>query len=251
MKEKKVWIGLATLFAVIGVPQLFWKPSRFGGIFLLALAVCCLGERLMLCGREKYQACRVLAQAGRVLFALFVLSFAVVQIGVIGVHFDENDPNDAPQAAYYLVLGALVNPNGQPSAALAARCDTALGVLSANPDSRAILCGGQGRDEPRTEAAAMQDYMIAHGADAERLILEDASSTTIENIANAKKLLPDGAGVAIITNDYHLARARRLLAHAGLGDAGVPAKTPYPGQWIAVRCREYCSIMGLALTGRW
>ena len=42
-----------------------------------------------------------------------------------------------------------------------------------------------------------------------------------------------------------------LLAHAGLGDAGVPAKTPYPGQWMAVRCREYCSIMGLMFTGRW
>ena len=32
---------------------------------------------------------------------------------------------------------------------------------------------------------------------------------------------------------------------------GVPAKTPYPGQWMAVRCREYCSIMGLMFTGRW
>ena len=29
MKEKRVWIGLAVLFAIIGVPQLFWKPSRF------------------------------------------------------------------------------------------------------------------------------------------------------------------------------------------------------------------------------
>ncbi|RHV72780.1 YdcF family protein [Butyricicoccus sp. OF13-6] len=83
------------------------------------------------------------------------------------------------------------------------------------------------------------------------LILENKSSTTIQNIANAKKLLPEGADVAVITNDYHLARARRLLAHAGLGDAGVPAKTPYPGQWMAVRCREYCSIMGLMFTGRW
>ena len=182
MKEKRVWIGLAVLFAIIGVPQLFWKPSRFGGIFLLALAIGCMGEWLMLRGREKHKACRILSRVGRVLFALFVLSFAA---------------------------------------------------------------------EPRTEAAAMQDYMIAHGADAERLILENKSSTTIQNIANAKKLLPEGAAVAVITNDYHLARARRLLAHAGLGDAGVPAKTPYPGQWMAVRCREYCSIMGLMFTGRW
>ena len=228
MKEKRVWIGLAVLFAIIGVPQLFWKPSRFGGIFLLALAIGCMGEWLMLRGREKHKACRILSRVGRVLFALFVLSFAAVQVFVIGIAFDEDDPSAAPQADYYLVLGALVNPNGQPSAALAARCDT-----------------------PCTEAAAMQDYMVAHGADAERLILENKSSTTIQNIANAKKLLPEGAAVAVITNDYHLARARRLLAHAGLGDAGVPAKTPYPGQWMAVRCREYCSIMGLMFTGRW
>ena len=126
MKEKRVWIGLATLFAVIGVPQLFWKPSRFGGVFLLALAIGCMGEWLMLCGREKHKACRILSRVGRVLFALFVLSFAAVQVLVIGIAFDEDDPSAAPQADYYLVLGALVNPNGQPSAALAARCDTAV-----------------------------------------------------------------------------------------------------------------------------
>ena len=245
MKNAKGWIGLAVLCAVCGAPQLFWKPSRFGGIFLIALAAGCTGEWLMVRGREKYRVCRVLARVGQVLFSLFVLSFALVQICIIGVHFEENDPAAAPKADYYLTLGALVNPDGQPSAALAARCDAAIGVLNANPESRAILCGGQG------EAEAMRDYMTAHGADPARLILEDASSTTIENIANAKKLLPEDAAVAVITNDYHLARARRLLAHAGLGDAGVPAKTPYPGQWAAVRCREYCSIMGLMLTGRW
>ena len=251
MKYAKGWIGLAVLCAVCGAPQLFWRPSRFGGIFLIALAVGCTGEWLMVRGREKYKACRVLARVGQVLFSLFVFSFVLVQVCIIGVTFEENDPAAAPKADYYLTLGALVNPDGQPSAALAARCDTAIGVLNANPESKAILCGGQGGDEPRTEAEAMRDYMVAQGTDPARLILEDASSTTIENIANAKELLPEGAAVAVITNDYHLARARRLLAHAGLGDAGVPAKTPYPGQWAAVRCREYCSIMGLMLTGRW
>ena len=123
MKNAKGWIGLAVLFAIVGVPQLFWKPSRFGGIFLIALAAGCTGEWLMVRGREKYRACRVLARVGQVLFSLFVLSFALVQICIIGVHFEENDPAAAPKADYYLTLGALVNPDGQPSAALAARCD--------------------------------------------------------------------------------------------------------------------------------
>lgn len=252
MKEKKAWIGLTVLLILTGVPQLFWKPSRFGGVFFLVLAVGCLGEWLMLCGREKYALCRFLSRLGRCLFALFAVSFAVIQVGVIGVSFPaERNADAAPQADYYLVLGALVLPNGQPSAALAARCDAALQALQANPGSRAILCGGQGGDEPTTEAEAMFAYMTANGADADRLILEDQSSTTIENIDNAKALLPEGAAAAVITNDYHLARARRLLAHAGLGDTGIPARTPYPAQWPAVRCREYCSVMGLMLTMRW
>ena len=153
MKEKRVWIGLAVLFAIIGAPQLFWKPSRFGGIFLLALAIGCMGEWLMLCGREKHKACRILSRVGRVLFALFVLSFAAVQVFVIGIAFDEDDPSAAPQADYYLVLGALVNPNGQPSAALAARCDTAIAVLNVNPGSQAILCGLHDRARCRRRTA--------------------------------------------------------------------------------------------------
>ena len=135
MKKYRVWIGLAVLCVIVGVPQLFWKPSRFGGIFLLALAIGCMGEWLMLRGREKYRACRVLARVGQVLFSLFVLTFALVQICIIGVHFEENDPAAAPKADYYLTLGALVNPDGQPSAALAARCDAAIGVMNANPAS--------------------------------------------------------------------------------------------------------------------
>ena len=48
MKNAKGRIGLAVLGASCGAPQLFWKPSRFGGIFLLALAIGCMGEWLML-----------------------------------------------------------------------------------------------------------------------------------------------------------------------------------------------------------
>ena len=39
----------------------------------------------------------MLSRVGRVLFALFVLSFAAVQVFVIGIHFDEDDPSAAPR----------------------------------------------------------------------------------------------------------------------------------------------------------
>lgn len=266
MKERRFFLVLAALSAALGLAQLPFPPARFGGVFFLVLAAGCAGEWLMLKNREKHRACRVLANAGRVLFGLFVVSFAYIQLGVIGqgMHADP----DAAQADYLLVLGALVNPNGQPSAALAARCDTAADFLEKHPNAKAVLCGGQGGNEPRAEADAMYEYMTARGVSPGRLIREDASTNTIENIRNAKALIltdhltetkdmpPSGdveaaLTVAVVTNDYHVARARVLMKSAGLDPHGIPAPTPYPAQWVSVRCREYCSILGLMLSGRW
>ena len=161
MIERKFWLALAAVCAAGGVIQLPWAPSRFGAS-ILPCAGCGLRGRMWLCcaGATGTRACRVLAVAGRALFMLFVLSFAAIQLFVIqaGMRTDTADT----QADYYIVLGALVNPDGQPSAALAARCDTAADLLAANPDSKAVLCGGQGGNEPCTEADAMFAYLTEH-----------------------------------------------------------------------------------------
>ena len=248
MIERRIWLALAAVLAVSGVIQLPWAPARFGGVFFLALAVGCAGEWLMLRLRAKHKAFRVLSIAGRVLFGLFLVSFVAIQ-GMI-MHGMQPDP-EAADAEYLLVLGARVYEDGRPSAALAARLDTAYDFMQEHPDITAILCGGQGGNEPCPEAEAMYDYMVAKGMDADRLLLEDESSNTIQNIENARALIGDGHRTAVVTSDYHLARARVLMERGGLDACGIPAPTPYPGQWVAVRCREYCSILGLVLTGRW
>lgn len=248
MRERKMWIGMAIVFAFLGVIQLPWAPSRFGGLFFLILAVGCAGEWYVLGKREKCKVCAALSVAGRVLFGLFVASFVAVQ-GIIlsGMKPDEQ----AKQVEYLLVLGARVYEDGRPSAALAARLDTAYAFMQENKDVRAILCGGQGSNEPRPEAEAMYDYMIAKGMDADRFLIENQSNNTIENIENARTLIGDGHKTAVVTSDYHLARARVLMERGGLDACGIPAPTPYPAQRPSVHCREYSSIMGLMLSGRW
>lgn len=203
----------------------------------------------MLTYQKLHPICAVLAVTGKILFSIFLISFAFIQIFIIqrGIYADL----EAENADYVLVLGALVKPDGTPSLMLAARCDTAADFLEAHPNAKAILCGGQGPDEPRPEAESMYDYMIEKGVDAAQLLQENQSNNTIANIKNAKQFLSPGQHVAIITSDYHLARARKLLAAAGLGSAGIPAPTDFPAQWAAVRSREYCSIVGLMLSGRW
>lgn len=248
MIERRIWLGMAVFFAFFGVIQLPWAPSRFGGLFFLVLAIGCAGEWFVLRRREKCRVCAVLSVAGRVLFGLFAASFIVVQ-GIIlnGMKTDEG----AKQAEYILVLGARVYPDGRPSAALAARLDTAYDFMQEHKNVKAILCGGQGSNEPRPEAEAMYDYMIAKGMDADRLLREEESNNTIENIENARALIGEGHRTAVVTSDYHLARARVLMERGGLDGCGVPAPTPYPAQRVAVHCREYSSIMGLMLSGRW
>lgn len=248
MTERKIWLALAAVFAVGGVIQLPWAPSRFGGVFFLVLAVGCAGEWLMLRLRDRYKVCRVLSVVGRVLFGLFLVSYIAIQ-GII-LHGMRADP-EAADAEYLLVLGARVYEDGRPSAALAARLDTAYDFMQEHPEVTAILCGGQGSNEPCPEAEAMYDYMVAKGMDADRLLLEDESSNTIQNIENARALIGDRHKTAVVTSDYHLARARVLMERGGLDACGIPAPTPYPAQRVSVHCREYCSILGLMLTGRW
>lgn len=76
------------------------------------------------------------------------------------------------------------------------------------------MSGGQGYNEPCTEAQAMADYMEAAGIE-DRLILEDESKTTEQNIKNSKKYIRDGASVGIITSDFHMFRAMQITRDRG------------------------------------
>ncbi len=251
MTEQRLWKWLAIAFAVCGVPLLLPSPSRFGGVFLCALAACCAAQAAAVTAAPHSRRAHLVAWVGRVLFGAFVASFVLVQ----GVIFAGMRPDaQADRADAVLVLGARVYALDRPSATLEKRLDTALGYLHAHPAAVAVLCGGQGPNEPVTEAAAMYAYLEKHGADTTRLLLDDASNNTIQNIANAKELLtqrfPNGCTTAVITSDFHLARARRLMVRAGLDPYGLPAPTPYLYQRVALHLREYCSIMGLVLSGR-
>ncbi len=251
MSEQKWWNRLAYACIALGIPMLFWQPGRIGGIFLQLLACCCLAERHFVAHSAESRLSKWIARVGRLLFAVFLLSFITVQ-GIIwrGMAQDVQ----ANEADVLLVLGARVYPDGNPSLTLAKRLDVAAVFLQTHPQPIAVLCGGQGSNEPCTEAGAMRTYLLEKGIADERLLLEQASNNTIANIANAKSLLDAQMATyhtAVISSDFHLARARRLLLHAGLDAWAIPAPTPYLFQRIALHLREYGSIMGLVLTGRW
>ena len=144
-------------------------------------------------------------------------------------------------ADYIIILGARVK--GEiPSLALQYRIDAAANYMKRNQETIAIASGGQGPGEDITEAEAIKRGLLAHGISSNRIVLEDKSTDTVENIRFSKKLIPDHLETGLlVTNDYHLYRAKSIAKDQGLSLNGIPAETPT----IAIPksyAREYLAI---------
>ena len=113
-----------------------------------------------------------------------------------------------------LILGCQVHPWG-PSILLQDRLDEALDYLEDRPDMTIIVSGGKGSDEHASEAQVMRDYLVEHGIKPERVLMEDQSHNTYQNIVCSHKLMQDEGidpkqGVLVVSNGFHLTRARML-----------------------------------------
>lgn len=119
---------------------------------------------------------------------------------------------------YIIVLGAQVHEDG-PSYVLMRRLTAAEAYLNENPDTLCIVTGGQGANEPFSEAQGMADWLIGHGIAEERILTEDRATSTAENIRFSKAFIPDGASVGIVTNNFHIYRAVQTAKRYGIENA--------------------------------
>lgn len=141
--------------------------------------------------------------------ALALGVFIVIERPILS-HMNDRCP---PDMDYLLVLGAKVNGE-EPSPALQYRIDLARDYLEKNPRTVAVLSGGQGSDEDISEAECMRRALLSSGVAPERLIMEDQSTSTAENLRFSLALLPEeGQKVGIVTNNFHVYRALQLARH--------------------------------------
>ena len=99
----------------------------------------------------------------------------------------------------------------------------ALDYLEENPSAKVVVSGGQGSGEDISEAAAMKGYLVEHGLEEERILLEDRSVNTAENIRFSMELIEaDWSGreaepsLVIATNSFHVFRALRIAKKQGV-----------------------------------
>ena len=238
-------LALRLMFLIIGIFLFvdgtffaFYSNFNIGTILTIAmgafLIVCgiCL-KKILAVQKRGLKILQTVIAAGlciAVVFSVFLFIYGINDT----VTYDED---------VLIVLGAGVNGE-TPTEPLAARLDAAVEYMEKNPDAAIIVTGGQGPQEDITEAEAMARHLIANGIPEEEILREEKSTSTSENFKLSKQILDDNIGsysAAVITNEFHIYRAKRLAELAGLEVTTLHAPTPwysapamYIREWLAV-----------------
>ena len=141
-----------------------------------------------------------------------------------------------------VILGCQVKPWG-PSVLLQDRLDKALDYLEDHPDLIIVVSGGQGPDEPVSEARCMYDYLTEHGVDGAQILMEDQSHNTVENLRYTMDLLAEAgydttADMVVVSNGFHLTRVRMLWSRVCGGDYNLSTLAA-PSSHVPSRLKMY------------
>ena len=177
---------------------------------------------------------------------LIAIGFVAIECVIIG--YGHSVPEKG--ADYVLVLGAQVKGQNL-TYALQTRLDVAYEYAVDNPDTVVIVSGGQGPGEDVTEAYAMAEYLKKKGLDEKRMLLEEKSTSTYENIEFSKQLMDSTEdSVVLVTNYFHVFRGVGVARKQGLSNVeGLGAPTKWytaPNQYI----REVFAVIKYKLFGQ-
>ncbi len=142
-----------------------------------------------------------------------------------------------------VIFGAAVRPDGRASPSLKRRVQYGLAAARAAPDDLVFCSGGVGRFGG-SEASVMAGLLIAAGVDPRRIVLDEASCDTLQNvIAAASFIRAQGLdGAVVCTDGYHVPRARMLFAALGVSSRRGPVIAGRGGApisaWLGMTARE-------------
>lgn len=181
-------------------------------------------------------------------YLIYAGLFFMVSVMLFIAVFGHNDTVTYEEDAI-IVLGAGIHGDAV-SDVLARRLNAAVDYYGKNPDALIVVSGGQGPQETITEALAMERYLIKKGIPADHIVKEEKATSTYENFLNSKELLHTIFGsqykAAFITNAFHVYRASRIAAEAGLQATHLHAgmqrymiAVTYPREFLAVMAKWF------------
>lgn len=243
---KKDQLGMYTLIliGVVGILDTLALILYGSGINVGIIFPMLIGMALIMYSYLKIKGIKLFKDNSKLLLlvktcvAIFTVTFVLMQLYLLSGTKSEIDK----KADYLLILGSgLVNE--RITLTLKERLDQGLIYLNKYPDVKVVVSGGKGLNETISEAKAMSRYLIENGIDEKRIILEDKSTSTFENMLYTKQELKlktgkDDLSIMVVTNDFHIKRAKLLAKRCGFIPYGLPCKTPWQ-VFINNYSREY------------
>ena len=222
-----------------GLPMvLFWAELAFFGLIRIIMLTAEIK------GKPVIKISKIVRIIYRSCFAAGLIAFIVIEGLII------NDMNTTPQNGldYVVVLGAGVSKD-VPSPTLCYRIEKAGEYMQNNPNTILIASGGQGPDEWISEGECIKKYLVGvYGIPEERILVEDKSTSTEENLRFSRQLIEkDDASVGIITSSFHEYRAGLIAEREGYKDIySIPADSVFP-MGIHYTVREFFGVVYLLI----
>ena len=161
---------------------------------------------------------------GRLFSLIFALTL-IINTAFSGFLLLKANSRQSGNADYVLVLGSKLE-NNEMTVFMKNILDETITYMQENTSTIAVLCGGVTKGNTESEANVMRKYLINAGIPESRLILEDNSTDTIENIHNAKQYISSGKKKVVITTNFNSYRAAEICRQEGMIVKTVGASTP-------------------------
>ncbi len=181
----------------------------------------------------------------------YTVTFIALAVYIFSASSLQTDVADLPENTVFVVYGAGLRED-KPGTVLRKRLDKTAELMNEKPESLCIVSGGQGADEPVSEAAAMREYLMEQGIEDERIILEDEAHNTIENIVNSFGIINEkynDCTAVSVSNSFHIPRIELICSRLGYDSKFILAPDPSPYSLYTILVREYMSYAKLFLFG--
>lgn len=187
------------------------------------------------------------------LFAAVYLYFECMLIGaiianIIVVKYEPDRDKD-----FLIILGCGLRKDGTPTPLLRGRIDRAIAFYEKQKAETGkelifVTSGGQGENEANSESLAMKNYLLEKGVPEERIIEEDKSTDTFENMKFSKAKIEELAGsagtakIAFSTTNYHVFRSGLFARRVKMRAVGMGARTKWYF-WPNAAVREFVGLL--------
>ena len=154
---------------------------------------------------------------------------------------------------YIIILGCSIDKKGGLLPLLKGRANRAIRYawdqeIDCGRPVKFVPSGGQGANEVISEGAALELYLLSHGAEQYEILAEKKSKNTYENFLFSKKLIDEAkpdARICFATTNYHVYRSGLIAKRMGLKKIeGISSRTKWYF-WPNGFLREFIAILAM------